>query len=193
MNLLATFRGSSSPSSRSSHSLSTEDWLDICCRIVFIFAKFFKNILCCIDSKTCHFKRPGFYFPLTSLVAFGATLPQGDEEQASPPCWKGLYIAWNLLLRCSRARLWQYIKNLLFLAIAVADKICLFLHSAASSEPVWDNLCPLEPFAWVVNNTKSSRIPEISFIWSNSAHFKLNKGGSSSRNTVDSSYQNQVN
>ena len=120
MNLLATFRGSSSPSSRSSHSLSIED-----CRIGFVFAKFFKNILCCTDSKTCHFKRPGFYFPLTSLVRFGATLPQGDEEQASPPCWKGLYIARNFLLRCSRVMtiLQKYIVSRYSY---IDDKICLF-------------------------------------------------------------------
>ena len=44
-------------------------------------------------------------------------------------------------------------------------KFVFFLHSAASSEPVWDNLCPLEPLAWVVNKTKSSRIPEeVSFV-----------------------------
>ena len=120
MNLLATFRGSTSPSPRSSHSLSKEG-----CRIVFIFAKFFTNILCCTDSKTCHFKRPGFYFPLTSLVRFGATLPQGDEEQASPPCWKGLYIARNLLLRCSRVMtiLQKYIVSRYSY---IDDKICLF-------------------------------------------------------------------
>ena len=158
MNLLATFRGSSSPSSRSSHSLSIED-----CRIGFVFAKFFKNILCCTDSKTCHFKRPGFYFPLTSLVRFGATLPQGDEEQASPPCWKGLYIARNFLLRCSRVMtiLQKYVVSRY--SYRGRTKFVFFLHSAASSEPVWDNLCPLEPLAWVVNKTKSSRIPEISF------------------------------
>ena len=55
---------------------------------------------------SCNFKRPGIHFLLTPLVAFGAIPPQGDEEQASPPCWEGLYfIAWNLLLCCSCPRL----------------------------------------------------------------------------------------
>ena len=35
---------------------------------------------------SCNFKRPGIHFLLTPLVAFGAIPPQGDEEQASPPC-----------------------------------------------------------------------------------------------------------
>ena len=70
MNLLATFRGSSSPSSRSSHSLSKEG-----CRIVFIFAKIFSVVLTAKLVKEFN-KTP---FPLSVKIAMGGKLGKAQN------------------------------------------------------------------------------------------------------------------
>ena len=121
MNLLATFRGSSSPSSRSSHSLSKEG-----CRIVFIFAKFFKNILCFTDSKIVILKDQVSTFHTPLLWDLEQLCHKVTKNKPLLPAEKDYtYIARNLLLRCSRVMtiLQKYVVSRYSY---IDDKICLF-------------------------------------------------------------------